>query len=189
MDNFIKYLVWWNHGLQRVVFQLLDSDASMGSHVECGMAIAKSLKKLDFEGSSLRLQGQCTDSGGGGVLEGLATQLKALGVVLDGYSVLACGIHSLQLQISRPIKELIGDGGLDNRNAMQLLHSIYDVQSYQDWNQCRHLLNQALEFTDLNCSNDIIAAANATAGDIQFAQRWNIARKFRSFTPIGETKW
>ena len=189
MDHFIKYLVWWDHSLQRVVFQVLDMDASMGSHIECGLAIAKSLKKLEFEGTPLILQGQCTDSGGGGVLEGLAIQLRSLGVTKDEYSVLACGIHSLQLQISRPIKELIGDGGLDNRNAMQLLHSIYDVQSYQDWNQCRHLLNQALEFTDLNCSNDIIAAANATAGDIQFAERWNIARKFRSFTPIGETKW
>ena len=47
----------------------------------------------------------------------------------EEYSVANCTLHALQMAFANPVKEIFGEGGLDRRNVMQLIHSCYDLQS------------------------------------------------------------
>ena len=71
VGHFVKYLSYWDGCC--VIKELLDLNASGGTSSECAEAISDSLKKVfgGYDGKFL-LWGQTTDSGGGGVLEGLA---------------------------------------------------------------------------------------------------------------------
>ena len=138
---------------------LLDIDGSLSSTEECAKAIEFSLRKLRLGGRTLVLSGQTTDSGGGGVLDGLARELNALGltVEMDQYLVAPCAIHALNLQLSDPTSKLIGDGGPTNRNAVQMLHSVYDLQGYVAGNNFQivaDLMTEAQEWTDQCCAVD-----------------------------------
>ena len=103
--------------------QLLDIDGSLSTTKACAKAIQASLKKVSLGGRKIVLKGQTTDSGGGGVLDKLADELEVLGLTVekDLYYVGACAIHCLQLQLSGPTNALIGEGGVDKRNAIQML--------------------------------------------------------------------
>ena len=100
------------------------------------LAIRASLEKLNLNGHKMALDGQTTDSGAGGALDRLAEELLVhtleLTVDLGECSVGACGIHCSQLQLSNGTRELIGEGGVSNRNGVQLLHTIYDLKSSKD---------------------------------------------------------
>jgi len=159
VSHFIKYLAWFDFEQMQVKKQLLDMDASDGTSEDCAYAIKHSLLKL----GDIQLSGQATDSGGGGVLEGLAKELEKLNLCGDDYIVAACSIHGLQLQLANAVKRTLGEGGLGQRNAMQMLHSVYDLQesvsisiklcppvSNRDIDQSVLLLNG--EYPQLECS-------------------------------------
>jgi hypothetical protein len=124
----VKILSWYDQKTTCVVKQLLDIDASEGTTDDCGDAIAASLKKIE----NVQLQGQATDSGGGGVLDGLHSALLNRQLTRPEYVVASCSLHNLQLSIANPIKQTMGEGGLEKKNVMQLLHSIYDLQESMD---------------------------------------------------------
>mmetsp|Transcript_22644 Transcript_22644/g.67005 ORF Transcript_22644/g.67005 Transcript_22644/m.67005 type:complete len:219 (+) Transcript_22644:1297-1953(+) len=69
------------------------------------------------------------DSGGGGVLECLAECLKKLGVTTQVYLVANCTLHAVQRTLANPVKAVFGDGGLEKRNVMQLIHCPYDLMN------------------------------------------------------------
>lgn len=91
---------------------MLDIDASEGTTEACADAIDASMKKLTMS-NNIRLTGQSMDSGGGGVLDGLAEALqlkKDLCVDYDDYKIGNCTLHALQLTLANPIKACIGEG-------------------------------------------------------------------------------
>lgn len=139
ISHFVKFLTWFDSQTMTVSKQLLDIDASDGTSADCALAIKHSLMKI---GQHL-LSGQCTDSGGGGVLEGLAKELEALDLCTADFIISACSIHALQLQLSNAVKKVIGQGGLDKRNALQMLHTVYDLQESIDTEEWRHVLRHA----------------------------------------------
>jgi len=63
--------------------QLLDIDASGGTSADCARAIRTSMNKLKIhdDADTHKLFGQCTDSGGGGVLDSLADEMRGLGLI------------------------------------------------------------------------------------------------------------
>jgi len=67
-------------------------------------------------------------------------------VSADLYLIANCCIHSMQLQLSNAVKNTLGEGALDRVNAMQLLHSIYQLQESLDLEEWRHILYQSSEF-------------------------------------------
>ena len=111
--------------MERVRTFVLDIDASEGDSSSCGEAIHHSLRKLIYV---IKLLGQTTDSGGGGVLENLADALKARQLCQDNYQVASCTLHAIQLTLSNPVKVSFGEGGLGCCTMMQLLHSVHDLQ-------------------------------------------------------------
>lgn len=171
---------------------LLDLDGSLGTTEDCADAIEKSLKKLNLLGRKIVTKGQATDSGGGGVLDKLAEELELRGLTVqdEDYLIGACSIHCLQLQISNPIVDLIGNGGVGNRNATQLLNIIYHLQGYMAWDQVVTMLNYCQEWVDQQLIEGGEYQPDPTdKGDVEFAAKFNHVRKFRDFQPIGETKW
>ena len=142
VSHFIKFLTWFDVRSMTVRKQLLDIDASDGTSFDCALATKHSLLKI---GQCL-LSGQCTDSGGGGVLEGLAVKMQQLGLCADDYLVGACSTHALQLQLANAVKRVIGKGGLDKRNALQMLHTVHDLQESVDIKEWRHVLGLATQW-------------------------------------------
>jgi hypothetical protein len=123
VGHFVKILSWLDSSSSRVLKQCLDIDGSEGTTDQCANAIRASLLKV----SVTKLSGQTTDSGGGGVLDGLAAALASRTLCVPNYLVASCSLHNLQLTITKPIKDTMGEGGLEKRNIMQLLHSLYDL--------------------------------------------------------------
>jgi hypothetical protein len=109
VEHLVKYLSWVDDQ-GKVQVMLLDLDGSLGTTVAVACGIQFSLSKLEMLGRTLVLKGQSTDSGGGGVLDGLAAELNKLGVTVqfDDYLVAACSIHCMQLQLSNPTVKMIG---------------------------------------------------------------------------------
>ena len=179
VGHVMKILSWWEEG--QVHKQCLDMDASEGSTEQCAYAIAASLKKI----GSIRLQGQTTDSGGGGVLDGLAHELHMQHVTRPNYLIASCSLHNLQLAVANPIKMIMGDGGLDKKNVMQLIHSVYDLQKSMDKELWKTHCHAACMF--LNAHVDTVYYG-VTAGDKLFASKWEKVKSFRHFQVIDEVE-
>jgi hypothetical protein len=140
----VKLLLYPDLATGNVVVRILDIDASEGSHVKCANTIKLSLHRMQCP-MLFKLCGQSTDSGGGVILDGRAQEMAKRGLCLLNYLVANCCVHNLQLQLSVPTKMVLGDRGLEKRSAMQLLHSIGDLQrcfeSYEfqsSWMLVRH---------------------------------------------------
>jgi hypothetical protein len=128
VDHFAKVLSWFNFKLLRVLNLCLDIDGSGGSSADAADAINHSvMEKLGD--ASKPFSGQTTDSGGGGVLQSLRINLEAHHLVdPDYYLVAPCCLHGLQKPFDVSMIATFGEGGLDKRNVLQLVHTCYDMQ-------------------------------------------------------------
>lgn len=123
----VKRLYWMDAERLIVKKFTLDVDVAGKTANEIAKGVLHSFGKLFLSGTR-RLNGQCSDSGGAG-LESVQTELVGIGVAVeDGYFVTSCMLHNLQSGIREPIKQLLGEGGIDNRTAMQVMHALYDLQ-------------------------------------------------------------
>lgn len=79
--------------------------------------------------------GCTTDSGGGGTGHSLKKNMQKLDLCRnDGkYLVGFCSLHTLQLTLANPLRDVIGTGGLGRRNAMQAIHAHYDLQDAMEF--------------------------------------------------------
>ena len=93
-----------------------------------------SMKKIGGSKINIVFNGCTTDSGGGGTGESLYTYMDELKLCSDeGYLVGYCCLHTLQLTLSNAMAATIGKGGLEERNAMQAIHSFYDLQDAMEF--------------------------------------------------------
>ena len=148
VSHFIKLLSSWKL-TGGVDVQVLDIDGSGGTTLACALAIKASINKLKVndDDQTHLIAGQSTDSGGGGVLEKLAEEMQALGLCwLHNHLIANCCMHGLQLQLSNGIKAAFGEGGLENINGMQMLHSVYRLQESIDLEEWRHILYLSSQF-------------------------------------------
>ena len=177
VGHFIKILSWYNTDTFSVKKQIVDIDASEGTTEACADAIAFSLKKL---GGNLKLQGQTTDSGGGGVLDGLASALTTRHQLCRrNYLTASCSLYNLQTSVKNPIVTTIGEGGVDAKNAMQLLHAVYDLQQSMEKDVWNAFVTEALKFLEANVGQPYVGIS---VGDEQFANKWELVKTFRNFT-------
>lgn len=77
VGHFVKCLACIDGHTGRVSAEPLDINASGGLSEDCGKAIESSIAKVNGSHQGMfKLNGQTTDSGGGGALDGLAKELK-----------------------------------------------------------------------------------------------------------------
>jgi hypothetical protein len=125
IDHFPKVISWWSKKQRKVLSACIDADGSGGKSEQCAAAIWHSIKK--FRNAITFFSGQTTDSGGGGILYSLARELGKLDLCSPVYFVAPCTLHGMNLIFANSVKAVFGEGGLGYRNAMQLLHCLYDL--------------------------------------------------------------
>jgi len=143
VGHFVKVLSWWDESSHGVTAQLLDIDASGGNSQDCALAMQASINKLKMndEDQTHKLASQYTDSGCGGVLDGLAKEMATLGLTCVHNCLIAnCTIQTLQLQLRNAVVEALGAGSAEKVHAMQLLHTVYGLQESLDLEEWRHIL-------------------------------------------------
>ena len=109
---------------------MLRIDAADGKSIDAAQAIDKSTEKIDLPHKKIKYSGGSTDSGGGGVLNSLKDELEKLDRInnpLD-FKVAPCSIHGTQLILGNGIRHSMGEGGLEKRTCLQLLHTAYNLQ-------------------------------------------------------------
>ena len=125
----------------------LDTDAPGGTREETGDGIHTSLTKLDSSTRRVLLTGQHGDAGCGGtdasLIEGLLVKNRIQDI--DEYLSSTCGNHGLNLTLSVPVIKCFGTGGLDKRNILQFLHSVWNLTRQFEWEEFRLLWQSCTE--------------------------------------------
>jgi hypothetical protein len=116
------------------------------------------------------------------VLDSLHRSLQERQLTRPFYLVASCGLHNLQLSIANPIKTTMGDGGLDKRTVMQLLHSVYDLQESVDHELLKMHVTEALQFLQADRITPFVG--DGDEADEQFAAKWTLVKSFRLFQDI-----
>jgi hypothetical protein len=102
---------------------LLDIDASGKKSEDVATGCVYSLEKIGVD----NIDGLTNDSGAG-TPESLQAELVEKDKMVEGVALAdSCALHDLQSVFRLPIRHYMGDGGLDNRNAMQLIHAVWDM--------------------------------------------------------------
>jgi hypothetical protein len=70
---------------------------------------------------------QTTNGGGGGILHSLQCEMTKLHLCAQLYFVVPCTLHAMNLIFANSVKVIFGEGGLDYRHVMLLLHSLYNL--------------------------------------------------------------
>jgi hypothetical protein len=126
----VKILAWYSRKEGSVKTFMLDSEALDGHINECADAIRHSLSKLFCGNESIVavLNGQTTDSGGGGVGKSLYENLEEINLCIpsDGYLIGFCTLYYLQLSLANPVLIVLGEGGGQEKQKGILLHCLAD---------------------------------------------------------------
>lgn len=172
--HFVKLLSWYSRRDDRIKTFMIDTDDSDGHSDKCAMAIKHSLVKMFGEENVENiLHGQMTDSGGGGTGNSFHRELSALSLTRseENYVQAFCTLHCIQLTLSAPVKDCIGEGGYCarekrySRNAMQLLHGLWNLQAHHEDSEfediwtvaAQHVAAQAAERTGIQAPIDLKA--------------------------------
>jgi hypothetical protein len=102
---------------------ILDIDASGKKSKDAATRCVCSLEKIGIES----IDGPTNDSGAG-TLEFLVAELVKANKMVQGVALSdSSALHDLQSISHLPMRHCTGDGGLDNRNVMQLIHAVWDM--------------------------------------------------------------
>ena len=131
LAHFVKILIWWDEGNFKVKTWTLDIDAAEGTSKSAAEAIDEALQKVDSPDKKIHLASKGSDGGGGGVGHHVKGEIILTGRAINNaefeYLVATYSLHGLQLTLSNPILKCCGEGGLQNRNLMQLIHTAYSL--------------------------------------------------------------
>jgi len=87
------------------------------------------------------------------------------------------------LQLHNSVCNALGDGGLDKVNAMQLLHSVYDLQQVLELDEWRYILTKSSKFVanyDPTIVDDMVPTNASETNQLEFCQGYNKILKLHS---------
>ena len=125
--HLVKILSRWDDHGKKVRTFLLDIEKSTGHSNLSADAIKHSTGRL-YLLNRFRFAGGCTDAGGGGTGYSLKRSMVAINIADENSLVSFCGLHGIQLILKIPCDAIVGVGSVGNRNTVQFLHSLYDLQ-------------------------------------------------------------
>ena len=150
--DFVKVICQYDFEEKRVKIFMLDNEKSGGTNKEAAEAIKFSIERMQL-GEHFRFGGFTSDSGGGGTREGLMKLIFADDIMSEGGLVGTCTLHSLQLLLSNPVTKWIGEGGVEARNALQLIHAVFDLQKQFGVTQWQEFVTKAADTLGLKFCN------------------------------------
>ena len=81
-----------------------------------------------YDGKITLLLGHTTDSGGGGVTESLASELKNIGRISFLYIIVNFCLHAQCKALHQSVEQVYGAGGIGEVSFVQLLHIFCSTQ-------------------------------------------------------------
>ncbi|GFH49221.1 hypothetical protein CTEN210_05697, partial [Chaetoceros tenuissimus] len=164
--DFVKVVTQWIASEKKVVAFIIDNEKAGGTNVQAAQAIEFSTKRLEL-GNNFRYGGFSADSGGGGTREGLYRYLVPAGILDEDALVGTCSLHCLQVLLANPSRAMIGEGGVTERNALQLIHAVYDLQKHIGVEEWRNIIKIVEEKSNKKWKN-----ANIGVGNDEFYEKF-----------------
>lgn len=157
--DFVKIVTSYNRKTKKIDIFILDNEGSGGTNIEAAYGILHTVERLQLP-ELFRFGGFTSDSGGGGTRDGLMKYLKQFDIVDDDGLVGTCSLHCLQLLLSNPCLAYIGKGGIERRNALQLIHAVYDLQDTVGTDEWRSIIRTVEKQSGLKWNNASIGKDN-----------------------------
>ena len=137
-DYMVKELSWWDESEKRVETIRLQSDGAGSTSEEAARSWDVALQEIDFwvqqrepGRENVKLYGQTTDSGGGGVLHSVKGELSKLDrIKLEGYVVAACALHVANRALETAVVKSFGECNMNTFNFHHYLFTYYTAQEY-----------------------------------------------------------
>jgi hypothetical protein len=194
MDHLVKVTsVWCNENCQ-VESYILDVDQTGPTTMDGVEAIQHSLKKVGCSGKNtdrFKIRSITTDSGGAMTREGLGDRLKEKNLATPDMLVGTCGAHNTQLQLSNPVLQFLGAGELGKKNLMQLLHSVYALQSSMPIEEWWQVVDMSVSDTKFFVEEGSPEAtmANQWEDYVKFLREKERKKMGNNYTRLDMNKW
>ena len=113
----------------------LNTDASGGTIEDTADDIDVSIMKIDTITKRIRLTRQHGDTGGGGTGDSIINGLQIRDRIhtLSEYLPNTCSNHGMNIILRVPTIQYFGKGGLEKRNVLQYLHSLWNLTQQYEW--------------------------------------------------------
>ncbi|GFH50728.1 hypothetical protein CTEN210_07204 [Chaetoceros tenuissimus] len=126
--NLVKVISWYDDvEAKKVRTYILDIEKCTGYSEDTAEAAKHSTKRL-YPPPNFQFQGGGSDAGGGRTGESLKREMIKINLFALWAIIALCALHGLNCMFSEAFQKVIGVGKLGNRNAVQLIHAIYDLQ-------------------------------------------------------------
>jgi len=126
---FVKLVARWDAVKKRIRVLCLGIQGAGNSSMDAAEAVDHASQIYDFDDQRVLLSYHGIDAGGGGTQRDLFLKLRIINRVINllEYIYTTCTLHGLNLCLSSPTTLTMGDGGLLKRNALQCLHTTYNL--------------------------------------------------------------
>ena len=126
---FVKLAARYDDERQRVRATSIGIQSAGNTSEDGALGIDEALKIFDRLDGLLEVNSTGTDAGGGATREHLGKKLELRGRIkkLCEYIATTCTLHAMNLTLQSPTELTMGEGGLQKRTAMQLLHTAYNL--------------------------------------------------------------
>jgi len=199
ISHMAKLISFWNREKKTVETFTTDIDGSGASTEECTTATIAALEPLGLgvEGSNAahegRISGFSADHGGGGAAnESTGTSFISRGLANAGLMIAGCALHALNLLLSSLWPRYYGEGGIENSNALQALHCVFDLQSLfgdEEFSEMWLKANGAEATVPGRMQRPVVTRWwHATAAACQLLKDYGGWIKFCNFVANGEAK-
>ena len=127
--TFVKLAARYDDERQRVRATSIGIQSAGNTSEDGALGIDEALKIFNRLDGLLEVYSTSTDAGGGATREHLGKKLELRGGIkkLCEYIATMCTLHAMNLTLQSPTELTMGEGGLQKRTAMQLLHTAYNL--------------------------------------------------------------
>lgn len=135
----VKLILFWDFNSNELIVYQIDANAFRRTNLETVIAIDFSLKKVDSS-TKTTLNNLSLDAGIISTASGLLEELKKLSRFNSLFVLLAtCSLYGLNLVFSNPVTNLIGKGGVNNCNVMQLMYLPYEIEHEWEYDEFKYI--------------------------------------------------
>ena len=132
--TFLKLVAWWDKVKNVLGYCVLASKEQEKSGLDAAETIDHALQVYDFTDDLVLLSNHGIYAGGGGMRRDLFLKICDINQVMSvtEYIYTTCALHGLNMCLCSPKSLSMGDGGLLKRNALQCLHTAYNLSQQYD---------------------------------------------------------
>ena len=180
---FVKLVARWDAVKKRIRVLCLGIQGAGNSSMDAADAIDHALKFYDFDDKRVLLSNHGTDAGGGGTRRDLFLKLSNVNRVMNllEYIYTTCALHGLNLCLSSPTTLTMGDGGLLKRNALQCLHTAYNLAQQYTSDEWAAIWKLVTGITSVNVKCPVMTRWECVGECVEhvtkYREQWNLIAK------------